>query len=353
MGQVREPRVLHVMQRFVVDPAQRYLGSTKTVRCRTEYFQTRGIPYEELTTDASPSGVFEAIRQAPLREFSAIVFEHAHSPSALRWVRRTAPDVKIVLSTHNAEFLHRVDVLRADGLSKRTPEHLSQLAKKTVRDVRCARLSDYVLTLSEWEVTSYWARLIPRDRVRYVPWFLPTTYERELPAERLKKAQCVCLLSTIPNVLLVDAARNFSRAVGDLGESHPEWRFLMTGDRTRFAVATPARVQWTGLLDSPYEVLAESKAMALLSDYGYGFKTKILESILTRTRVLLADAQFRRLPEPIRAGCAPVSLTRPGSFAEALERSAEPLDASGLNASLRAHAFSVLDDVFGLTASTR
>ena len=162
----------------------------------------------------------------------------------------------------------------------------------------------------------------------------------------------MCLLSSIPNVLLVDAARNFGRAVEALGESHAEWHFLMTGERAQYDVATPERVQWTGFLDSPYGVLAESRAMALLSDFGYGFKTKILEAILTQTRVLLTDSQYHRLPDAIRFGCVPVSHERPRSFAEALDKSLEPLQVVGLNASLRARTFAVLDEVFRVATPT-
>ena len=55
----------------------------------------------------------------------------------------------------------------------------------------------------------------------------------------------------------------FARLVGELGSTHPEWSFLVTGD-SRGADPLPARVQLTGVLDTPFDLLAESRAIAIL-----------------------------------------------------------------------------------------
>jgi len=342
-------RVLHVMQDTVMDPSQRHLGSTKGIRCRTDHFEARGIPFDELVTGTSSGEVLEAVRGATLHRYTAVVFEHTHSPAALKWVRRTVPELRIISSTHNAEFFHRLDILRAEGLTLQAPRQLNQLIKKTLRDVRCGRLADFVLTVNEWEVEHYWARFVPRSRVRYMPWHLPEAYQRELPSDVPKLEQCVCLLSTIPNAIIADAALRFCDAVRGLGGDCGDWEFLMTGDPTRYTVRTPARVRLTGLLDSPYPLLAQARAMALLSDYGYGFKTKILEAILTRTYVIMTETMFQRLPVLLQPYCIPVVRGSARSFAAALIAARRPFPDNSVNAVLRDRAFEVLDGVLGFT----
>lgn len=341
-------RVLHVLQDTAADARHRHLGSTKGIRCRTDYFMSRGVPFDELVTERSPDGVLRAVRQAPLDRYAAVVFEHSHSPVALRWVRRQAPGVRIVLSTHNAEFFHRLDIVRADGLSLRLPSHVKQLVAKTVRDVQCGRMADAVVTVSQWEVEHYWQYIVGSDRVRYMPWHMPESYMREIPAVSAKRNQCISLLSTIPNPLILDAARRFAQAVQGLSGRCGDWEFLVTGDPAHYPLRAPARLQWTGLLDSPYPLLAESRAMALLSDYGYGFKTKILEAILTRTYVILSPGLYDRLPAPLRPYCFPVAPGSPDAFAAALDRATAPFPTADVNGPLREEAFRVLDDVLRL-----
>jgi hypothetical protein len=72
------------------------------------------------------------------------------------------------------------------------------------------------------------------------------------------------------------------------------------------------RIQLTGVLDSPYGILTESRAVALLSDYGFGFKTKFLESIMSRCYVLVTKGMHKRIPPKVRQFCFVVDVKSQG-----------------------------------------
>jgi len=86
-------RILHVIQDTAVDPRHRHLGSTKAIRGRTDYFVTRGIPYDELVTERSAKGILRAVRGTRLQNYAAVIFEQTLSPAAVLWVSSTVPGV--------------------------------------------------------------------------------------------------------------------------------------------------------------------------------------------------------------------------------------------------------------------
>ena len=347
-GKRRPARVLHVFQNTVIDPGQRYLGSTKGIRCRTDYFQSRGISFDELVTENSERAVLAAVRGVQLSRYDAAVFEHTYAPAALAWVRRKAPSIRIVSSSHNAEFWHRLDILRAGGMSSAL-SNTWQLVKKTHNDWRCGRIADRVVCVSEWELRHYWRWLLPDGRARYMPWHLPAMYLSDVPRQPAKHNVCVCLLSTIPNPMIVDAAVRFGEAVAGLGELAPGWDFVVTGDPGRFSLRLPPRVRWAGLLEQPYELLGQARAMALLSDLGHGFKTKILEAILAGTYCIVTIQVWKQLPPALHPWCIAIDPAAPGAFAAALERTMNPLPPGDLNERLRQRAFAALDEALGFT----
>lgn len=341
-------RVLHVFKQTYTKPQHLYLGAVKDIRGRTEYFQTRGIAYDELLT-SSKRVYHDVLSQMPvedLQRYTAVVFEMTFSPAAIPFVRTYAPQATIITRSHNAELLHRLDWARAQGFSRGSISILKVALKNFVRDYLSGKRSDFLLSIDKWEVDHYWSHLIDKSKLKYVPSFLPGFYEATLPRENAKKLQCVNLTSTDPNPLIIDATKKFASVVQNLGARCREWSFCITGDETRFPIQTPDRIRWTGFLDSPYQVLVESQAMALLSDYGYGFRTKILEAILAKTFILMSEGLYRRMPDEVRPYCIPIDVRSSISFQEALEQCKKPYPEGNPNAEFRQQAFAVLDELF-------
>ena len=174
---------------------------------------------------------------------------------------------------------------------------------------------------------------------------MPDGYLEELQAgDSVKRMDCVCLTSTKSNPLIEHSVRGFERAVAQSPEVRG-WRFLVTGEAS--GIATSTRIESTGLLASPGELLRTSRAVVLLSDLGFGFKTKLLEAIVAGNRVIVTPGLFSRLPDVLHPWTLEVDLDDAHSFAAALDVAAGPAPDGDPNRALRDQHHALLDDLVG------
>lgn len=341
-------RVLHIFKQSYRNPTHRYLGSVKDIRSRTAYFQERGIEYEELLVSGK-TNYREAIINLfprPSNKFDAVLLEMTFSPAALKTLRRRLPAAILLVRSHNAELIHRVHWARAQGASWTAMRFLAQSLKNGAADVCSGWRSDYILPITSWEADVYWSRLIPAERIKYVPFYLAEPYASELKKPEPKTNLCVHLGSSLNNPMITDATRNFIRAVENLGDQTTDWEFMVTGALPERGVKIPGGIRYAGVLADPYAALRPAKAMALLSNYGMGFKTKILEAVMTRTFVIMPEGLYARQPPELVPYCIPVRLNSSKSFLEALEKCSAPFPEGDPNMQLRRQAFEAMDQLF-------
>lgn len=335
------PRVLHVFPDSVVEPGQEHLGSTKDIRGRTQFFFDRGLSFDELPHSRSARGMLRAVQGQDLSPYDMVVVEFPLSARATEALRSGAPRALLVTRSANAELLHRVHWMRAMGPSVRSLKLGVRTALTTSAELWSGRRSDAVLAISPWEVAHYWSRTLPSNRIRWLPYYVPDTYLSELlVGDAVKEKTCVCLTSTRRNPLIEDSVRGFERAVGSLTAADG-WRFLVTGDLE--STRGDGRIESTGLLDTPAPLLRRSRAVALLSDYGFGFKTKLLDAVVAGNRVLVTPGLYRRIPEILHPWTVEVDLHDPASFASALVAAEQPLPPGDPNDTLRRLHHGVLD----------
>jgi glycosyltransferase involved in cell wall biosynthesis len=349
--------VLHIIPDSAVEPKHLYLGSTKDVRGRTEYFRARGIPFDEVVAeDRTDARLLEVLRGLDLGIYTSALVELPLYPLSLRLLRKRQPRMKLLTRSINAglyHHMHKVSAWTRHGASKGVASSLGYYAAAPKDGLAILRLdylsaknSDYLLSITSWESDNYWRFLAPPRKVKYLPYFLPEAY-RKGPLRSSRQNRCVCLMSTSsePNPFLQDAARAFTRLVRGLGGQLPDWEFLVTGDGMYGSIGLPGRLAFTGLVESPTALLAESRAMALLSDYGFGFKTKVLDAAAHGCYSLVTRGIYRRLPDELREYCLVVDRSSVSSFKEALDNSMEPIPEGDPNGALRDLAFAVLDEL--------
>ena len=357
-GNPAEKKYLHVVPDTVQLEHKFYLGSTKDFRGRPDYFESRGLNYEEvIAPDRSDDKLLKIMSRSDLSSVSGIIFEYPIYPRTLKHIRKTNPEIRLLVRAHHAEFFHRIHFFLAAARYtygwfgvRRHKKMASDIWLRLRQDWACGRLADGVLSITNWEIDRYWKYLAGRKKSHYVPYYLPRAYSDEIGAPQQKKDQCICMLSTGSKIgdFLMDAALNLSRLVQGMDQRHKNWKFAMTGVIPEGKLDLPARIRPTGFLDSPYGILAESKAVALLSDYGYGFKTKFLEAVMSRCYVLVTKGMYKRLPSEIRQFCFVVDVNSQVSFENALVRCQEPFPDVDVNGQLQAIAFSALDDALGI-----
>ncbi len=351
-------KILHVFFGSVENPVHKFLGTTKDIRGRTQYFRERSLDYEELILSVRKEKfLFRALEELDLSRFGTVFIEGTYYPRSVAYLRREYPHLKIIMRAINAELLHWLHsayaAVRFSG-ARRAWADLKGLARFGTSDIRCARKADYILSIAHWETLHYWPRLAPRARIRTLPYFLPESYLAEIPRAGARAQRCVCMMTTkAGRPFLIDAAKNLDCLVRGLGEEARDWSFAITGDFEQDRVSLSPRIEVLGFLDNPLELLAHSRAVALLSDYGFGFKTKLLDALCCGCRLLVTRRLYSRLPAAVQAHAIVVDPRSAASFREALALTLEPPPATDANAELRREAYFALDDIFGIAPQER
>jgi hypothetical protein len=348
-------RLLHVTRSSVYIPQHRFLGSTKDIRGRSEYFASRNISFDEISFDA-PNNLLDKrllthLRKTDLSSLDAVFFEYPIYARSISYLHNNFPQIKRIIRSANAELYHRLHYALASLYISRSIIkafiYLVSSFKHFAKDYLCGRRATWICSIARWEAEHYWGRFTEPARVKNLPFFLPAEYEKDMPLQQPKKHQCTCLMSTTKGTLpfLLDGLTNFSNCIEKLGDSMPEWQFYVTGESPQGRTKLPGRLNPTGFLQNPYDILASSLAVAVLSDYGFGFKTKILEAILCNAYVLVTKKLFGRLPVEVQPFCIVVDPLSSTSFRQALLQCLEPFPTNQVNALLRQQAFSALDQI--------
>lgn len=338
-------KVLHIVPQSAKDKELLFHGSTKDIWCRTEYFLSRGVKITEVVVKRTDKDIIRSVKKLDLNTYSVIMFDVCRSfPKALQHLRQKAPSSKIFLRSINAEPFHRIDWLRASSSFREKLLWGKRLLGLLKDDILAVRFVDYVFSISKWDTNHYWSHIAGKDKALNVPYFVPANYIESVGERNVKENLCVCLTSARVdgNPIIVDAARNFYFVISKLGDQYKHWDFVITGDVEHLDFMSP-RVRKTGKLETPHDLLSRARAVAILSDYGRGFKTKILEAIQAKAYVLVTPGLYKRLPEEVFPFCIPVMHGSVDSFKQALNQCLAPYPVLDANKILRDQAFQNMD----------
>ena len=344
--------VLHVVPDSVLNTRKALVGSTKDVRGRTEYFQTRGVEYREyVSLERSDARLAADLRAADLSGCGAVFIEYETYIESLRYLRDAHPHIVRIVRSFSANLLHHLDNLIGRTTMKDGPGAAAAVNEGLVRfqqDSLCAQLADVILPITEWEAHHYWGQLTASEHVIVAPYFLPRAYEVASPGGDPRKL-CVCFMGANHQVtpLLHDLARNAIDLVNASGEALADWEFHLTGTiKPEGVLGALGRFRPTGFLPSPFELLREARVVAIISDLGMGFKTKIVEAIMAGCWVIVTHDVWARLPDAVRPWCKAIHADSPEEFEQAIRQCEAPPPPGSPNEQLREAAFRAYDAVF-------
>ncbi len=347
--------ILHVIPKKTTAAKNYFLGVTKDIAGRTEYFLARGLPVTRLIIDeASDDAALPLIRKQNMDSYQAVVFEYPLFPRTIRYLKNRYPALIVIVRGSNAAFIQWLHFAKAKLLvTGDITGAIRDAFYSIVRfwcDYQCARYADYVLSISAWETSHYWKR-ITHKRILTVPYYLPTVYQASARNHPKKKNQCICQLSTKVSMLpfLLDAVRTFSTLVDQFDGKKGLWKWTVTGEFPSNASGLSKKIHFLGFVDNPLTILQESRILVLLSDYGFGFKTKVLDAISCSCYVLVTEKLFRRLPEEVAPFCIIVDPQSVDSFAASLKKSLRPFPKGDPNKRLQKKAWQALDTIFYAT----
>ncbi len=349
-------KVLHIVPAQAALPSFRYLGSTKDFLNRWDYFQDRGIDYEVLFHAKSGALAIEGTRQWPLEEFTHVVIEKAIYPAFVRHLRSRWPHLKLIYRSQNAEVPHRMDYVKSAWRANRNVRQVMQTGLIYIhREWSTLSKLDEVWSISPAEMGWYWRMMGLTGQARLVPFFLPRTYLKEIPPPAPACKICLCMTSSHAGPVAREAIRGFFEWVEAERETLGEWKFIVTAKPEARDLPIPDSLK--GLVEyeyykTPYEGLAQARVVAMLSEAGRGFKTKLLEAVLCGASLVTPKELYDRLPESIQAYTKVVSQSKKGSLVEVLETLwTEARPTEGVNQALRRQAYEAMDLTFGLATA--
>ena len=357
--------LLHIVPHTFSAPDFHYHGSTKDFASRQQYFRDRGVWFDVFHHRKNVDSLATKLKGDDLPQYTHIMVDGSFTLKDWKYLKQRWPQARLIMRSHNLELPHRKDTLRALNLAAPTDDMERQAEDKRDtkrnrrtfldRDLAAAKYADTILTIETLKPAArYWAWLGFRGEVIEEPYFLTDAYLKEIEVNvetkgRKRRDWVVCVMSSHPGPLTYHGLLCFHKAVKSLGERKPDWRFRATG--RQFWVKnhedyTP-RVKPLGIVDDLMGLISISKAVAVLSELGRGFKTKILEAIVCRTWVLINPQLFRRLPDAVKPYCVVVDLDSPFGFDEAIDRIGRKEWPGGdPNGELREQAYAALDHVF-------
>src|SRR5262245_53618529 len=105
--------ILHVVPDSIANTRKGFVGSTKDVLGRDEYFAARGHRVRQFVSPGrSDDETLAMLRGADLGECRAVVFEYEMYVRSLDFLRREHPAILRVVRAHNANLPHFVDQFR-------------------------------------------------------------------------------------------------------------------------------------------------------------------------------------------------------------------------------------------------
>lgn len=151
-------KVLHIFPHDILNPKYFYLGNTKDIRGRTEYFMKRNIEYTEIPLKGNrlkfDDILLSKFKKMDLSQYDAIFFEYPIFPSCLLFVSQRYPNIIKIVRSHNAEFLHYMHYAWTCLLHLKKYEyvftHFLNSFKRLKMDYLTAKRSNYLLSIVQW-----------------------------------------------------------------------------------------------------------------------------------------------------------------------------------------------------------
>lgn len=274
-------------------------------------FEGRRLLCEELQvpfvrTWFDPADVASAVEMV-LPDTTDVIVEYTVYADLLRAIRKAHPHLKLHVRAHNAEALQHLDRM---PLSRRPSIENARRAYGAMRlamqDRRSAKAADSLLGISRYDTVHYWSRLVSQRRLIDMPYFSPWTKLRPHVSPQpwtQRKNQIICMpggwdrFSQQQRTHFIGLAEKVTASNRGCQPA-----FLITDYTSENAAASQA-VRNLGAIDEPWDLLCESKALAVFTDLGYGMKTTIVDALSAGCVVFVLPGLLPRLPDVVRRCC--------------------------------------------------
>lgn len=326
----------------------KHMGGAKGIQIIDDYLRERGYLYDEIAADNRSDYLLRRkLKNVDLSKYTHIISHYPIYIFSYRYIKKNYPNIILIIRSHNAEFPHWMEhafVWLKYFNIKKSIKTFFVAWYKLFGDYFSAKQADYILSITLKESKWYWEKLTKKEKIIYAPYFIPEKYVIDTNNTiKNKKDICVCIMSSGDSSFLKDASHNFSHMVEKSGNNLAGWKFFVTGHEKNVDKNISEKIIRTGFVDNLNILLSESKAIVILSDYGYGFKTKILEAIQCNCYTLVTKKLLEKLPDEVKPYCIVVDLKSVKSYINALEQCNKKFPPGNPNNLLKEISFNALD----------
>ncbi len=352
-------RVLHIVPFTYFEKEYEFLGSCKDIDGRQQYLKQCGAPFDTFSHLKDRYKLIDEFSFFDLPDYTHVIVDLSKSAEELSSIRKKWPNAKLIIRSHNPEVSHRLDYFRAEQRLESVKGSrwaaLSNVSLFYKRERGVVKYADTILHIETQNTVGYWRTLGFRGEVFTTPYYTTNRYLDATHECSQRNKQIVCLASSHPGPLIAEMVANFHCIVEAMDGRLPEFSFYATGDlpkRIRQRDIS-SRVRHLGVVDDVLALLNQTFAVAVTSDLGRGFKTKILEAIVCGAWVIVTPGLMKRMPDVLKPYCAVLDMENPG---DSLTRIIDDLFArewptGDPNAVLREESYRALDAaIFGEAA---
>ncbi len=277
---------------------QGYGGAFKDITSRIDDLSVIVAGYQRVDVDEDdPESVARFSRNGNI--VGALV-EYTHYPRIVRWLKSQCRNGPVAVRAHNIEPLQHFD--NCGWWPKQGPLWvLYGMVRLLLSDVACRRCADVILPISDWESEVYWRRLPGRASVRWLPYYCPDRFISANNVPFGERRIVACIPTSAENRKSRDLVMRFLCFASAMKASGCPHEFIVTGDLTRWRLPPCAAVTYSGFVEDVFGFLARCRAIAVLSPYGYGFKTTLGDGLAAGARILAHPALLGRCPGSMRA----------------------------------------------------
>ncbi|GAB5442270.1 MAG: hypothetical protein Fues2KO_26190 [Fuerstiella sp.] len=281
-------------------------GSYKDVISRVRFFESSESEY--FRHEVSPDDPGVVSRLSVTTRSPAILVEYSHFPKVVRECRRRWPEARIIVRSHNLEPLQHFD--NYGWWPSQGPLWVAYGMVRLLRnDLIVKKYASAIWSISDWENRVYWNRLPGKAKVEWLPYFCPDHLLPDCVAPADERVNIVCMPTSQKNRKSWDLVTRFIRFAEQMkAVSGCSYNFLVTGRVNNWGLPKSDAVRFTGMIDDLRPFMQTVRAVALLSDKGYGFKTTISDATASGAAVLAHPKLAARCPNELAEAIIPVDV---------------------------------------------
>ena len=319
-------------------------GNWKDVQGRTLLLKQLGVAAEPIGFEVEHD---EAVVENIPVDTTDILLEYSGRPELMERLSKHCPDARIHMRMHNAEALqhwHRAEI----GIlpSRNNLRNVYGVARLAWMDRRSAAIASSRLGISLWDNQNYWRRICGKPNL-FLPYFCPWPELRQNAAKSQDSHAEVRVLC-MPgggDRLSRQQSDLFGRLADQICAVKPDWQFQISAGVHGSASAPSPNVS-IQKLDQPWETLLQSRAVAVLTDLGFGMKTTIIDGLAAGAHVLVHTGLIKRLPDEIASAVIPVDFSDPKLTESVVAQLESPAtEGPAINHSMRELALRTLAEV--------